>query len=48
LNDEIEREKTAMLLRDVQAVLVAPQGHGEWGEIARGNAAGIVRGLGLT
>lgn len=49
LNDEIEREKTAVLLRDVQGVIDAGgSGHGEWGEIARRNAAAIVRGLGLT
>lgn len=46
-NDEIEREKTAALLRDVQAVLAAPDGHGEWGEIARRNAAAILQELGL-
>jgi hypothetical protein len=45
LNEEIAREKTAALLVEVRAVLAARQGHGEWGEIARRNAAAVVQAL---
>ncbi len=46
LNGEIAREKTAALLAEVKVVLAAPPGHGEWGEIARRNAATVVQALG--
>jgi len=45
LNEEIAREKTAALLAEVQAVLASPQGHEEWGDIARRNAAAVVQAL---
>ena len=45
LNEEIAREKTAALLAEVLAVVAAPQAHGEWGEIARRNAAAVVQTL---
>lgn len=48
LNEDIAREKTAALLAEVQAVLAAPLGHGEWGEIARRNAAAVVEALSKT
>jgi hypothetical protein len=48
LNEEIAREKTAALLAEVQAVLAAGQGHGEWGEIARRNAAAVAQALGAA
>jgi hypothetical protein len=45
LNDEISREKTAALLTAVKAVLAGGEGHGEWGEIARRNAAAVAQAL---
>ena len=45
LNEEIAREKTAALLAEVEAVVAAPQGHGEWGEIARRNASDVLQAL---
>ncbi len=48
LNEDIAREKTAALLAEVKAVLAAAQGHGEWGEIARRNAAAVAQALGAA
>jgi hypothetical protein len=45
LNDEISREKTAALLAEVNAVLAGAEAHGEWGEIARRNAAAVAQAL---
>lgn len=45
LNDEISREKTAALLTTVKAVLAGGEGHAEWGEIARRNAAAVAQAL---
>ena len=45
LNDEIAREKTAALAAEVQTVLSGGAGHGQWGEIARRNAAAVAEVL---
>jgi hypothetical protein len=45
LNDEISREKTAALVAEVNAVMAGAEAHGEWGEIARRNAAAVAQAL---
>ena len=45
LNQPIARQKTAALLTEVQAVLDAVPGHGEWGRMARRNAAAVVEAV---
>lgn len=45
LNEGIAREKTAALLTEVRAVLESADGHGEWGRIARRNAAAVAEAL---
>jgi hypothetical protein len=45
LNEEIAREKTAALSAEVQRVLRGGAEHGEWGQIARRNAAAVAEVL---
>lgn len=45
LSEEIAREKTTALLAEVEGVLSQPPQHGEWGQIARRNAAAVAEAL---